>query len=163
MTTHLLLLTLLLPLADPPKKCTGQVPCPACTTCSRCKHCKVAGGTCGACQHPDDMVVRIIDGDTIVVQVKGHPETVRLIGVDTPENQERANCPVFRQGGQPIHDQPTQGAASPAGDPGQSDQPRQIRPATGLCLQRERQPTDQQGDHQAGVWSCVRQVPLRSG
>jgi micrococcal nuclease len=40
---------------------------------------------CGACQHPDNTVIRVVDGDTIVVQVKGHPETVRLIGVDTPE------------------------------------------------------------------------------
>ena len=34
------------------------------------------------------MVVRVIDGDTIVVQVNGHPETVRLIGVDTPEPKD---------------------------------------------------------------------------
>ena len=44
--------------------------------------------TCGACQHRDNMVVRVIDGDTIVVQVNGHPETVRLIGVDTPETKD---------------------------------------------------------------------------
>jgi micrococcal nuclease len=30
-------------------------------------------------------VVRIVDGDTIVVQHEGKPATVRLIGVDTPE------------------------------------------------------------------------------
>ncbi|MGA7499502.1 MAG: thermonuclease family protein [Isosphaeraceae bacterium] len=89
MTTQVLLaLALLLPTEAPPKKCTGLVPCPACTTCSRCRHCKVEGGTCGACQHPDNMVVRVIDGDTIVVQVNGHPETVRLIGVDTPEPKD---------------------------------------------------------------------------
>jgi micrococcal nuclease len=34
------------------------------------------------------MVVRVIDGDTIVVQVNGHPETVRLIGVDAPETKD---------------------------------------------------------------------------
>jgi len=34
------------------------------------------------------MVIRVVDGDTIVVQVKGHPETVRLIGVDTPETKD---------------------------------------------------------------------------
>lgn len=88
MTTILLALALLLPLAEPPKKCTGQTPCPACSTCSRCRHCKVEGVTCGACQHRDNMVVRVIDGDTIVVQVNGHPETVRLIGVDTPETKD---------------------------------------------------------------------------
>jgi micrococcal nuclease len=30
-------------------------------------------------------VVRVVDGDTIVVQHEGKPQTVRLIGVDTPE------------------------------------------------------------------------------
>ena len=34
------------------------------------------------------MVVRIIDGDTIVVQVNGHLETVRFIGVDKPETKD---------------------------------------------------------------------------
>ncbi len=33
-------------------------------------------------------MIRLIDGDTIVVQVKRHPETVRLIGVDTPETKD---------------------------------------------------------------------------
>ncbi len=65
MNTILLVLALLLPLAESPKKCTGQTPCPACTSCSRCRHCKVEGGTCGACQHPDNQVIRVIDGDTI--------------------------------------------------------------------------------------------------
>src|SRR5208337_3632314 len=62
MTTFLLSLALLLFLhlvaspvrEEPPKKCTGQTPCPACSTCSRCRYCKVEGGTCGACQHPDN-------------------------------------------------------------------------------------------------------------
>ncbi len=31
-------------------------------------------------------VVRVVDGDTLVVQMSGHPEKVRLIGVDTPES-----------------------------------------------------------------------------
>lgn len=30
-------------------------------------------------------VIRVIDGDTIVVDMNGHDETVRLIGVNTPE------------------------------------------------------------------------------
>jgi hypothetical protein len=38
MTTALLALALLLPLAEPPKKCTGRTPYPACTTRSRCRH-----------------------------------------------------------------------------------------------------------------------------
>ncbi len=51
-------------------------------------YCRVEGDTCGACQYPDDTVIRIIDDDTIQVQVNGHPETVRLIGVDTPETKD---------------------------------------------------------------------------
>ena len=33
-------------------------------------------------------VVRVIDGDTIVVMYRGEEERVRLIGIDTPENNE---------------------------------------------------------------------------
>jgi micrococcal nuclease len=39
----------------------------------------------------------VIDGDTIVVQVNSHPETVRLIGVDTPETKDPRK-PVERFG-----------------------------------------------------------------
>ena len=50
------------------------------------------------------MVIRVVDGDTIVVQVKGHPETVRLIGVDTPETKDpRKPVSILRQGSQRIH------------------------------------------------------------
>src|SRR3954465_5035207 len=38
-------------------------------------------------------VVRVIDGDTIVVKVEGKDTRVRLIGVDTPETV-RLNKPV---------------------------------------------------------------------
>jgi len=31
------------------------------------------------------LVTRVVDGDTIEVQIGGHEEDVRLIGVDTPE------------------------------------------------------------------------------
>src|SRR5689334_17742367 len=31
-------------------------------------------------------VVRVVDGDTIKVTVNGHQETVRVIGIDTPES-----------------------------------------------------------------------------
>ena len=35
-------------------------------------------------------VLRVIDGDTIVVEIDGRPERVRYIGIDTPEmNDER--------------------------------------------------------------------------
>jgi micrococcal nuclease len=33
-------------------------------------------------------VVRVIDGDTIDVSVRGHRERVRLIGIDTPETKD---------------------------------------------------------------------------
>ena len=33
----------------------------------------------------DGKVVRVVDGDTIVVDIGGAEETVRLIGIDTPE------------------------------------------------------------------------------
>jgi micrococcal nuclease len=38
-------------------------------------------------------VVRVIDGDTIVVRIGGHDEDVRLIGIDTPETH-KPNTPV---------------------------------------------------------------------
>lgn len=44
-------------------------------------------------------VVRAVDGDTIVVDMENKQETVRLIGVDTPETH-RPNSPVQCFGGQ---------------------------------------------------------------
>jgi len=38
-----------------------------------------------ACQWAE--VVRVIDGDTIAVNIEGRPDTVRYIGVDTPETR----------------------------------------------------------------------------
>lgn len=38
-------------------------------------------------------VVRVVDGDTIVVNLNGTTETVRLIGIDTPETK-KPNTPV---------------------------------------------------------------------
>jgi len=38
-------------------------------------------------------VERVVDGDTIVVDIDGHRETVRLIGIDTPETV-KPNAPV---------------------------------------------------------------------
>jgi micrococcal nuclease len=35
-------------------------------------------------------VVRPIDGDTVVVRIRGHDEHVRLIGIDTPESVSRS-------------------------------------------------------------------------
>jgi micrococcal nuclease len=38
-------------------------------------------------------VTRVVDGDTVVVDIDGHGETLRLIGVDTPETV-KPNSPV---------------------------------------------------------------------
>jgi micrococcal nuclease len=45
------------------------------------------GGGGGA--GPDGTVVRVVDGDTVVVDLGGGDETVRLIGIDTPESVAR--------------------------------------------------------------------------
>ncbi|WP_445152258.1 thermonuclease family protein [Baekduia sp. Peel2402] len=50
----------------------------------------VAGGfVAGKIDGPDDptsaRVIRVVDGDTILVSLGGHEERVRYIGVDTPE------------------------------------------------------------------------------
>lgn len=34
------------------------------------------------------MVTRIVDGDTLAITFRGRPDTVRLIGVDTPEKRD---------------------------------------------------------------------------
>ena len=95
--------------------CTGSPNCTACKNSSKCAHSRSGGtcGVCAPSearntgppervqgllanpttsparvsqrQTPDGMVVRVIDGETIVVQHGGKLETVRLIGVDTPE------------------------------------------------------------------------------
>jgi len=38
-------------------------------------------------------VVRVVDGDTVVVRVSGREESIRLIGIDTPESV-KPNTPV---------------------------------------------------------------------
>lgn len=42
---------------------------------------------------PNATVERVVDGDTIVVEIDGGRETVRLIGIDTPETV-KPNTPV---------------------------------------------------------------------
>ncbi len=61
----------------------------------------VAGcGGSGALGDPDDVVqanatvVRVVDGDTLVVDADGVDERVRLIGINTPESVDR-NRPVM--------------------------------------------------------------------
>jgi micrococcal nuclease len=52
--------------------------------------CAVAACSSGGSNASDGRakVVRVIDGDTIVVQVGGREEHVRLIGIDTPETHK---------------------------------------------------------------------------
>jgi len=53
--------------------------------------------TCGGSKVPDGpftaRVVRVVDGDTIIVDYQGSTERVRYIGVDTPESV-KPNTPV---------------------------------------------------------------------
>jgi micrococcal nuclease len=51
--------------------------------------------TAGPPQAPSDRpgaatVTRVVDGDTVVVRIGGHDESVRLIGIDTPESVKPA-------------------------------------------------------------------------
>ena len=43
--------------------------------------------------HANATMLRVIDGDTIDVDISGHRERVRLIGIDTPETK-KPNTPV---------------------------------------------------------------------
>jgi micrococcal nuclease len=45
----------------------------------------VLGGRAVVAQPENGRVTRVVDGDTIHVRVDGRDETVRLIGIDTPE------------------------------------------------------------------------------
>ncbi|GAB4276495.1 MAG: hypothetical protein Kow0092_32260 [Deferrisomatales bacterium] len=51
-----------------------------------------------ASAHPRVEVIRVVDGDTVVVRREGRRETVRLLGVDTPERgrQGRPGEPYAR-------------------------------------------------------------------
>jgi micrococcal nuclease len=47
----------------------------------------LGGGKLVGAQHSEGArVVRVVDGDTVVVETGGHEERVRYIGVDTPES-----------------------------------------------------------------------------
>ena len=45
----------------------------------------VLGGRAVVAQPRDGTVTRVVDGDTLHVRVQGRDETVRLLGIDTPE------------------------------------------------------------------------------
>ena len=49
----------------------------------------VGGTTLAACDNDDGkgVVVRVIDGDTLIAQVAGEETTLRLLNVDTPETK----------------------------------------------------------------------------
>jgi micrococcal nuclease len=47
------------------------------------------GGDGGGAAAGEATVVRVVDGDTVVVEVGGATESVRLIGIDTPESVAR--------------------------------------------------------------------------
>ena len=47
-----------------------------------------ATGQAGAAADGRATVVRVIDGDTIVVRIAGRDENVRLLGIDTPETHK---------------------------------------------------------------------------
>lgn len=47
-----------------------------------------ACGTSGSSDAKESSVVRVVDGDTVVVHLSGHDQKVRLIGVDTPETKD---------------------------------------------------------------------------
>jgi micrococcal nuclease len=54
---------------------------------------KVGGGSSPSSSSSRARVVRVVDGDTILVSVDGREERVRYIGVDTPETV-KPNTPV---------------------------------------------------------------------
>jgi micrococcal nuclease len=47
-----------------------------------------SGGGAGAAGSGEARVTRVVDGDTIHVSIAGRPDTVRYIGMDTPETHK---------------------------------------------------------------------------
>ena len=48
----------------------------------------LVAGACSSPYLPEDglgTIIEVIDGDTVIVDLAGHRETVRLLGIDTPE------------------------------------------------------------------------------
>jgi len=52
-----------------------------------------SGTSAGTVYAPNATLVRVVDGDTVEVEVDGQREKVRLIGIDTPETK-KPNTPV---------------------------------------------------------------------
>ena len=111
--------------------------------------------------HP---VMRVIDGDTIVVKIDGKEEKVRLIGVDTPETVH-PNKPVERFGKEAsrVHQETAHGQVS---DPGiRPAEAGQIRPYPCLRLSGRGQGAGarQPGDHPPGLRPRLHEIPVQPG
>ncbi|MFO7173309.1 MAG: thermonuclease family protein [Bacillota bacterium] len=77
------------------------------------------------------MVERVVDGDTLEVQVDGRTERVRLIGVDTPE----------------VH-----GQVEPYGPEASAFTKQVLAPGTRIWLEQDVEPRDRYGRLLAYVW-----------
>ena len=104
----------------------------------------------GAAQDANALMVRTVDGDTIVVELEGSEERVRLIGIDTPESV--------------AEERPDQCYGAEASDEVQ----RLLPPGTELVLERDVEPRDQYGRLLAYVYRAedqlfVNEVLVRDG
>lgn len=86
------------------------------------------------------VLVRVVDGDTIVVDIEGEEEKVRLIGIDTPESV--------------AEERPDQCYGVEASD----EVKRLLPPGTALILERDVEPRDQYGRLLAYVYRSVDDV-----
>ncbi len=96
------------------------------------------------------VMVRVVDGDTIVVDIDGREERVRLIGIDTPESV--------------AEERPDQCFGVEASD----EVKRLLPPGTGLVLERDVEPRDQYDRLLAYVYRAedqmfVNEVLVRDG
>lgn len=73
--------------------CTAPAPTRAARTDGAPTPPPVTAGAAGPVAAANAVVERVVDGDTIVVEIDGRRETVRLIGIDTPETV-KPNAPV---------------------------------------------------------------------
>ena len=86
-----------------------------------------SGPTLSTVVAPNASVIDVADGDTIVVRVAGQRETVRLIGIDTPETKDP--------------DEPVQCFGPEATEATEALLPR----GTAIRLERDAEPRDQYG------------------
>lgn len=82
---------------DSPKIRLGTATIASCLVIAVGMVASACGGSAGSMGSPDDTVkanarvVRVVDGDTLVVDVAGNDERVRLIGIDTPESVKQGS------------------------------------------------------------------------